>query len=64
MCDCAKNCRIQIHKKTTIYVANGYGSLRLLDSTFLSYEFECIYNSYDKKISLDTPYSTGMPSER
>lgn len=36
-------------RKQTIYVANGYGSLRLSDSTFLSYEFECIYNSYDKK---------------
>lgn len=62
MCGCAK----KLHKKTTIYVANGYGSLRLSDSTFLPYEFECIYNSYDKKItcSRDTPHSIGMPSEK
>lgn len=64
---CAVVLKIVIFKytrKQRIYVANGYGSLRLSDSTFLSYEFECIYNSYDKKISLDTPYSTGMPSEK
>lgn len=36
-----------------IYVVNGYGSLCLLDFIFLLYEFECIYNLYDKKISLD-----------